>query len=73
MILYTMMPQDLIFPVNEEETAKEVMLSYKGIPIIAEWEGSHDYRVIRVLSSDLKDYMEPSCQPGSKISLLSSH
>jgi hypothetical protein len=69
MILYTMMPHDQIFPPSGEETGNQVMITYNGIPVMAEWAENHEYRVIRVMSTDPNHYMDPSCMPGSKISL----
>ncbi|RSD27968.1 YlzJ-like family protein [Mesobacillus subterraneus] len=69
MILYTMMPQEQVFPPTQEEAVNQVMLSYNGIPIMAEWTDSHEYRVVRVMSTDPNHYMDPICMPGAKISL----
>ncbi len=69
MILYTMMPLEQVFPASEEETMNQVMIAYNGIPMIAEWTESQEYRVVRILSTNPNHYLEPSCMPGSKISL----
>lgn len=69
MILYTMIPYEQVFPESGEMSANHVMLSYKGIPVMAEWTEHHEYRVIRVMSTDPNHYMDPDCMPGSKISL----
>lgn len=69
MILYTMMPYEQIFPHSEESSVNEVMISYNGIPLLAEWTENHEYRVIRIVSTDPNHYINPSCMPGSKISL----
>lgn len=68
MILYTMMPHEQIFPPSEEASTREVMLSYNGIPIMAEWTENQEYQVIRVMSTDPNHFLEPSCMPGAKIS-----
>ncbi|WP_079508487.1 YlzJ-like family protein [Mesobacillus jeotgali] len=69
MILYTMMPYEQVFPHSEEGAVSQVMISYNGIPIMAEWTENHEYRVVRVMSTDPNHYMEPSCLPGSTITL----
>ena len=69
MILYTMMPHEQVFPPVSEESANQVMITYNGIPVMAEWTEHHEYRVIRVMSTDPNHYMDPGCMPGSKISL----
>lgn len=69
MILYTMMPQELIYPHEEEAAIAQVMVSYNGIPILAEREDSLNYRIVRVMSTDPAHYLEPNCTPGTKFSL----
>jgi len=69
MILYTMMPHDQVFPPSSEEPLNQVMITYNGIPVLAEWTENHDYRVLRVMSTDPNHFMDPGCMPGSKISL----
>lgn len=69
MILYTMMPHEQVFPPSSEETVNQVMITYNGIPVMAEWTENHEYRVLRVMSTDPNHYMDPACMPGSKISL----
>ncbi|WP_041966679.1 YlzJ-like family protein [Mesobacillus selenatarsenatis] len=68
MILYTMMPHEQVFP-PEEGAVNQVMVSYNGIPIMAELTENHEYRVVRVMSTDPNHYMEPTCLPGSTFTL----
>jgi hypothetical protein len=65
MILYTAMPQELIFQTSEEEYGKQTMIDYEGIPLLVERDEQHHYRVIRVLSSDPNHYLNESYCPGS--------
>lgn len=69
MILYTMMPHEQVFPPAENEQANQILITYNGIPVMAEWTENHEYRVIRVMSTDPNHFMDPGCMPGSKISL----
>lgn len=68
MILYTMMPQELIFPTREEEYGKHTLLKYKGIPLLAEAGADNSYTVVRILSTDPQHFLDPDCTPGTKIS-----
>lgn len=68
MILYTMMPEELIFPLNDQEFNKQMVINYNGIPIVVEREDVHEYRIIRVLSSDPIHYLA-GFDPGTKITL----
>jgi len=52
MILYTMVPLEQVFPYSEEEGNNQVMISYNGIPLMAEWTENHEYRIVRVMSTD---------------------
>lgn len=69
MILYTMMPQDLVFPPEElEQSSAQMMVNYKGIPVLAERVDDMSYRIIRVMSTDPSHYLNEECIPGTKIS-----
>jgi hypothetical protein len=68
MILYTTMPQELIFPASESEFSKQTMIQYEGIPLLVETDENHDYRVIQVMSSDPSHYLDARCCPGSVLS-----
>jgi hypothetical protein len=69
-ILYTMMPQELIFPTDELEFSKQMMIEYDGIPLLVEDNMDQTYQVIRILSSDPKHYLDSRYTPGSKISIF---
>ncbi|WP_322447715.1 YlzJ-like family protein [Robertmurraya mangrovi] len=69
MILYTTMPQELIFQGHAEENKQEqMMMHYEGIPVLVERDEDHSYRVVRVMSTDPAHYLNEKCCPGSKIS-----
>ncbi len=68
MILYTMMPEELVFPTQEQDFAKHQLVSYQGVPLLVERTEDHSYRVIRVMSTDPKHFLNDSFCPGSKIS-----
>jgi hypothetical protein len=67
MILYTMTPCEQIFPAAEEEYSRYEMITFNGIQLLAEMQGSNGYRVDRILSTDPAHYMEQSLQPGAII------
>jgi hypothetical protein len=69
MILYTMMPYEQVFPPAEDSSSQQIMINYNGIPVMAEWTENHEYRVVRVMSTDPNHYMNNSCMPGSIISV----
>ena len=71
MILYTMMPQESIFPTREEQvtSSTQLMLSYNGIPVLAEQAGGMDYQIVRVMSTDPSHFLNSECMPGTKITI----
>ncbi|AGK53109.1 YlzJ-like family protein [Bacillus sp. 1NLA3E] len=68
MILYTMMPHELIFPVQEQDYEQTELVSYQGVPLLVEKTEDRGYRVIRVVSTDPQHYLNDQFCPGTKIS-----
>jgi len=68
MILYTMMPNELVFPDEAEVASKQQMITYQGIPLIVEFSDQQYLQVIRILSSDPQHFMNERIYPGAKIS-----
>ena len=71
MILYTMMPQELVFPPEMDSFGKQQMASFQGIPLIVEQVDANHVQVIRNMSSDPQHYMDSRVSPGAKISFAS--
>lgn len=69
MILYTIMPQEMIFQTEAEEFGKQKMVSYDGIPMLVEMTAGHQCRILRIMSSDPSHYMNERYTPGSMITL----
>lgn len=69
MILYTMMPQELIYQVETSEFEKQKLVTYEGIPLLVNMEDGQKCTVIRVMSSDPSHFMNDKCSPGAKIIL----
>ncbi|WP_071395280.1 YlzJ-like family protein [Bacillus tuaregi] len=65
MILYTTMPQELVYQTQESEYEKQKVIDYDGIPLLVEMNENHDYRVLRVMSSDPSHYMDNRLCPGA--------
>lgn len=68
MILYTMMPQELIFQTESTEFSRHLEINYNGIPLMVERTDDQGYKVIRVLSSNPDHYLDSRFMPGSIIS-----
>ncbi len=63
MILYTMMPEELIFPSSDVE---EKSVTYGGVQMMVRGSGINEYEIVRLISSDPNDYLQYT--PGTKIS-----
>ncbi|NMD69534.1 ribonuclease [Bacillus sp. DNRA2] len=68
MILYTMMPHELIFPETSQTDSNMMLVTYEGIPVMVEKTDTQDYRVVRVVSTDPQHYLNGKVTPGTKIS-----
>jgi hypothetical protein len=64
MILYTTMPQELVFQTQESEFGKQEIIQYEGIPLLVERDENQSYRVIQVMSTDPKHFLDNRCTPG---------
>lgn len=69
MILYTMMPRELIFSFDQAEYGKYSTINHNGIPLLVELASDGDFQVVRVLSSNPQHFLDSRYIPGSKISL----
>jgi hypothetical protein len=68
MILYTMMPQELIFPTETETFTNQHSVTYQGISLLVEVVDGQNVQVVRILSSDPQHFLNSEICPGSKIS-----
>lgn len=68
MILYTMMPSELIFPSEQVEESKQKLITYQGVSMLVEQTDSEHVEVVRILSSDPQHYLNQQLCPGAKIS-----
>ncbi|MEW9108650.1 YlzJ-like family protein [Cytobacillus gottheilii] len=69
MILYTMMPEELIFPLDSSTYNTQKVVTHNGIPLLVEKLEGPECRVLRVMSSDPNHYMNDAYMPGTKITL----
>lgn len=68
MILYTTMPQELIFSPDEDTYGKMKMIDHDGIPMLVMQE-EESYYVVRLLSSDPQHFLDNRYHPGTKLSI----
>lgn len=68
MIIHSIVPHELIFPVNEKDLSSQRQCMWNGIPLIVQQEGEQ-FKVVRVMSSNLEDFLRPEIQPGSYVTI----
>ena len=70
MIIHTIIPPEAIFQnyFFSEETRKETMIDYQGIPILVEINGNEAI-VKQIASTDPQHYLLDDLVPGAKIPL----
>ncbi|MGI6627558.1 MAG: YlzJ-like family protein [Bacillota bacterium] len=64
MVLYTIYPQEVIFQVDEPRNYFSV--DFDGKTFIMEFSNGQA-RIIRLISSNPQDYLNPKWQPGAKL------
>lgn len=69
MILYTMMPQELIYQTDSADYENQKVITYEGIPLLVNMNEGQTCTVIRIMSSDPLHFLNESCFPGAKITL----
>ena len=70
MILYTMMPQELIFPSEPDAFHHQCTIMHEGVELLVETTSGDTGRIVRILSTDPQHYLDERFAPGTKISLL---
>ena len=70
MILYTTMPQELIFPTDEAVFQKQTIVDVKGVSVLVNEERPGEHYVVRILSSNPADYLNEQLYPGQKITMM---
>jgi hypothetical protein len=72
MILYTMMPHELIFPNDTDEYKKQRTIMYQGVPLVVQQVDQESVEVLRIISSDPQHFLNERYAPGTKISLYNT-
>ncbi|MFD3445523.1 YlzJ-like family protein [Microbacteriaceae bacterium 4G12] len=65
MILYTIVPEQLIYPVDDASFTKQRMVTYNGVEMMVEIGSHSECSVVRILSSDPQHFLQ--YQPGQKV------
>ncbi len=68
MILYTTMPQELVFQTNDTEFNKQMIIEHNGIPMLVERNEENNLRVLQIMSSNPNHYLDERYCPGTILS-----
>ncbi len=66
MILWSILPADIVLNNIDSLPAYEE-ISYSGMKCLVEKTGATQYKVIRLLTTNPKDYLRPELQPGTML------
>lgn len=70
MVMYTIVPLEIVFGDDEERPAKSrLTLDVGGVKLEVEQSASNEYEIIRLISSNPSDYLNEKYQPGRKIAM----
>ncbi|MDI3534146.1 MAG: hypothetical protein PWQ82_511 [Thermosediminibacterales bacterium] len=68
MVHYAAIPEELIFgQFNQNKAKSQKEIFYQGIRMIVEPINFREAKIIKILSSDPQDYINPLFQPGAVI------
>lgn len=72
MLLHTIIDPEVIWNqgAKDEDYTKKCEINYGGIKLEVIEADQNTYIVNRILSTNLKDFLNPELQPGSKIELV---
>lgn len=69
MIFYTIMPDELMFPTQEDEYQKQSVVNHNGVQLLVQETEKSQFEILRVLSSDPQHFLESQYCPGQKITM----
>ncbi|MFS0863909.1 YlzJ-like family protein [Fredinandcohnia sp. 179-A 10B2 NHS] len=69
MILYTMMPQELVYPQNDYEDSGLEYIKQNGVSLCVSKDSVGEYKIERVMSTDPQHFLNDKYAPGSRIQL----
>ncbi|HET7578527.1 MAG TPA: YlzJ-like family protein [Bacillales bacterium] len=68
MILYTILPDQVVLDEEDEATEKadkQQLIEFDGRQILIEPLTENEWQIVRLLSSDPQDFLNPRYQPGN--------
>jgi hypothetical protein len=72
MILYTMMPEELVFPTNESEFGNQRYVELNGVSMLVNELSPQCCEIVRIVSTDPQHYLDAQYYPGQRVSVTLS-
>ena len=69
-MMWTIMPPEMIWEGIEEKPKGLLQLSWRGTPVLVEPLEFGRGKIVKLLSTDPKDFLRPELQPGSVVDLM---
>ena len=70
MTLYTIVPDEIIFPHQHDKIAQMIEMKVNGVHVMVEHEGGSSFRIDRIVSTNPEDYMKANVQPGEVVNVF---
>lgn len=70
MTLYTIVPDEIIFPHHHDKIAQMIEMKVNGVHVMVEHEGGSSFRIDRIVSTNPEDYMKANVQPGEVVNVF---
>lgn len=67
MIIYTTVPLELVFEGFDQYQPKVEEIEYQGVKLMIEPQGPYQAKIVRLLSPNPHDYLNPKYTPGNMI------
>lgn len=72
MIMYTSMPLEWVFEGYDQFNPNYAEIDYNGVKMLIEPSGPFQAKVVRLISGNPQDYLNPKYSPGAVIHFRSS-
>jgi hypothetical protein len=69
MILYTVMPMEMMFEPAMSDFEKQSLIEVRGIPMLVEKIDGDNCRIVRMMSTDPFHFMNQDLQPGTVLKM----
>lgn len=69
-IIYTPLPPEVVLEGMDKEYPQCQEISYNGAKLLVEPYGPDKYKIVRLISTNPRDYLRNDLQPGTEINLV---